>query len=531
MQLSLHRINLTTIIRTISKVLLSKLFLSIIACNEDVKENLQETKIATVDTTVDFKFKKSITLRTGPVGEDDSEGASEISAYDPISEKLFVVNVEINEISIVDISDISNPIKTGAVNLDAYGAPNSVAVYDGKFAVAIESNVKQENGRILVFNASDATLYRQYGVGALPDMVTYTKDGRYILSANEGEPNSEYTNDPRGTISIIDTKDESVTTLDFTSFNASEAILEANGFRVFGPNADLAADVEPEYIAVSKDSKKAWVSLQENNGIAKINIEAKVIEAIYPLGFKDYNLAGNSIDASDKDGVKELKNWNVKGIYQPDAITAINIDGVEYVISANEGDSRDYDGYSEEVRLDDLVLDETVYPSTGDFLNEINLGRLKTTTTLGDENKDGKVEQIYSYGARSFSIWSANGSLVYDSGNDIAKQTLDLTPESFNGGEKSDKRSDDKGAEPESVATLSLGDRHILFVGLERNNQIMMYDISNPMAPVFLTILSNDGDEGPEGLLVIPAVDSPSGKDLLIVSNEISGTVSIYENN
>tara|TARA_B100000809_G_scaffold3549_1_gene3817 strand:+ start:12985 stop:14550 length:1566 start_codon:yes stop_codon:yes gene_type:complete len=520
--------------KTTSKLFLAAFSIAFFGCNDDINENLKETSdelnIEIVDTTVNFKYKNTIILRTGPAGEDDSEGASEISAFDPISKNLFVVNVEINEISIVDLSDSNNPLKSGSVNLDAYGAPNSIAVYDGKFAVAVEAEVKQNKGKILVFNASDATLYKEYAVGALPDMVTYTKDGKFILSANEGEPNDAYDNDPQGTVSLIDTATDVVTTLDFTAFNSAEAALEADGFRVFGPNADLAKDVEPEYIAVSKDSKTAWISLQENNGIAKVNIESKRIEAIFPLGFKDYSLAKNSMDASDKDDLKELKNWNVKGMYQPDAITAINIDGVEYVISANEGDSRDYDGFSEEVRVDDLILDETVYPVSGDFLNKANLGRLKTTTTLGG-NGTGQVNQIYSYGARSFSIWSANGSLVYDSGNDIATQTLALTPDKFNGGEKSDKRSDDKGAEPESVTVLSLGDRHILFLGLERNNQVMIYDISNPMAPLFLDILSHDGDEGPEGLLVIPAVDSPSGKDLLIVSNEVSGTVSIYENN
>ena len=38
-------------------------------------------------------------------------------------------------------------------------------------------------------------------------------------------------------------------------------------------------------------------------------------------------------------------------MYQPDAIVYVNIGGTEYVISANEGDSRDYDGFSEEERL------------------------------------------------------------------------------------------------------------------------------------------------------------------------------------
>ncbi|GAA4893076.1 hypothetical protein GCM10023311_16950 [Flaviramulus aquimarinus] len=473
-----------------------------------------------VNTEVNFQYKTTINI--------GGEGASEISAYDPISKKLFTVNVESNQISVNNITDLDAPVMENPIDLSSFGAPNSVAIYNGKLAVAVEADPKQNPGKILVYNTADNALLNQYTVGALPDMVTFSKDGKLIISANEGEPNDDYTVDPEGTISIIDLSDDSVTTLDFTAFNGQEASLEAQGFRVFGPGATLAQDVEPEYITVSEDSNTAWVSLQENNGIAKVNLVSKTIEAIYPLGFKDYSLAGNEIDASDKDGVTVLKSWSVLGMYQPDAITSANIGGTEYIFSANEGDARDYDSFSEEVRVDDLTLDETVYPVANDFQNEVNLGRLKTTTTIGDTDNDNDVDQIYSYGARSFSIWSSSGSLLYDSGNSIASETLVATPTRFN---DEDKRSDDKGAEPEAVEILNIGnERYILFVGLERNDQVLVYDITNPMSPSFMTILSHSGDEAPEGLLVINAEDSPNGKDLLVVSNEDSGTVSFYEN-
>ncbi len=472
-----------------------------------------------IDTSIDFTYKQTINI--------GGEGASEISAYDPVSKNLFTVNVENTEISVYNIADLNAPIQKIAIDLTSYGAPNSVAVSDGKLAIAVEASTKQNNGKILVYDTTSLNLVNTYNVGALPDMVTFSKDGKLIISANEGEPNDDYTVDPEGSISIIDLENDQTTTLDFSNFNNEETSLENDGFRVFGPNATLAQDVEPEYIAVSKDSKTAWVSLQENNGIAKVNLATKVIEDIYPLGFKDHNLVNNSLDVSDKDDEKTLKNWNIKGMYQPDAITAVNINGIEYVISANEGDARDYDGFSEEVRVDDLTLDTSVYTATN-IQEKEQLGRLKTTTTLGDSDNNGEVEQIYSYGTRSFSIWSADGDLVYDSGNDIATQTLSLTPDVFNG---QDKRSDDKGAEPESVEVLNIADqRYILFVGLERNDQVLVYDITNPNAPSFLTILSHEGDEAPEGLLIIPANDSPTGKDLLVVSNEDSGTVSFYEN-
>ncbi|MDB2463162.1 choice-of-anchor I family protein [Algibacter sp.] len=489
---------------------------SMFACQKDDDHAID----LPINTEVNFQYKTTINV--------GGEGASEISAFDAITKKLYTVNVESNLISVNDISSLDSPITETAIDLSSFGAPNSVAIYDGKLAVAVEADPKQNPGKILVYNTSDNTLINQYVVGALPDMVTFSKDGKLIISANEGEPNDDYTIDPLGTISIIDLSDDSVTTLDFTAFNSQEATLKTQGFRVFGPGATLAQDVEPEYVAVSEDSNTAWVSLQENNGIAKVNLTSKTIEAIYPLGYKDYNVVGNEIDASDKDGVMELKNWPVLGMYQPDAITTANIGGTEYIFSANEGDSRDYDGFSEEERVEDLILDETAYPLANDYQNEINLGRLKTTSTLGDTDGDGDVDQIYSYGARSFSVWSGSGSLLYDSGNSIATETLNETPDRFN---DEDGRSDDKGAEPEAVEILNINnERYILFVGLERNDQVMVYDVTTPTAPTFMTILSHTGDEAPEGLLVIPAEDSPNGKDLLVVSNEDSGTVSFYEN-
>lgn len=503
--------------KNFSKLIMAFCLISVMSCNNDDDNTTQDP---IVDTTVNFQFKTSINV--------GGEGASEISAYDPISKKLFTVNVESNQISVTNISDLNAPIQEQPIDLNAFGAPNSVAINNGRLAVAVEADPKQNPGKILVYNTVDNTLINQFTVGALPDMVTFTNDGNLIISANEGEPSDDYTNDPEGTISIIDLTDTSVITLDFSSFNSQESTLENQGFRVFGPNATLAQDVEPEYVAISSDSNTAWVSLQENNGIAEINLANKIITNIYPLGFKDYSLAGNAIDASDRDNVKELKNWPVYGMYQPDAIVTVNINGIDYIISANEGDARDYDGFSEEERVDDLVLDETAFPVSEDYQNEINIGRLKTTTTLGDTDNDGDYDVVYSYGARSFSIWSTNGSLVYDSGNSIATETLNATPDRFN---DDDGRSDDKGAEPESVEVLNIGnERYILFVGLERNDQVLVYDITNPMAPQFLNLLSHAGDEGPEGLLAINAEDSPSGKALLVVSNEDSGTVTIYEN-
>ena len=487
------------------------------------------------NTAVNFEHLSSIDI--------GGAASAEISAYDPATKKLFVTNSEKGGITVVDLSDPANPTEITAEFL-AVGTANSVAVKDGKLAIAVENANKQNNGKVVVYGTSNLNAPTEYTVGALPDMVTFTPDGKFILVANEGEPNSDYTVDPEGSVSVINLLTGTVQNAGFTSFNNQVSNLRASGFRVFGPGATLAMDVEPEYIAVSEDSATAWITLQENNGMAKLDIATATITEIYPFGFKNFASGRNKLDASNKDDVTELKNWPVFGIYMPDAISHFTANGVGYLISANEGDSRDYDGYSEEERIKDIVLDKNAFNGFGvDFLQkDENLGRLKITTANGDIDGDGDYDVLYSYGARSFSIWSESGALVYDSGDEIARKNLEFAPQYFNLDNeddatsltdgKKDGRSDDKGAEPESTAILNLGgERQIAVIGLERVSALMIYDVTNPGTPVFLQWLQRDTDVAPEGLLTVFRADSPNGRDLIIASHEASGTVSIYQNN
>lgn len=498
-------------------------------------ENDDDTIQPVVDTTVNFTYLASVDL--------GGEAAAEISAYDPQTQRLFVTNSEKNGVSVVDLSDPANPVLLEASFL-AVGTVNSVAVKDGKLAIAIENAVKQNNGKIAVYNTADLSLDTEYTVGALPDMVTFTPDGNYILVANEGEPNDAYTVDPEGSVSVINLATGTVRSAGISAFSAQQAGLEAEGLRIFGPGATFTQDIEPEYIAVSDDSATAWITLQENNGIAKLDIATASITDIYPLGFKDFSQSGNMLDASNRDDVDELKNWPVFGIYMPDAISHFTANGMSYLITANEGDSRDYDGYSEEERIKDITLDPAAFAAfdIAALLEDENLGRLKITTANGDTDNDGDFDVLYSYGARSFSIWDTNGTLVYDSGDDIARKNLEFAPQYFNldnednatnlqDGEK-DGRSDDKGAEPESTAILDIaGKRQIAIIGLERVSALLVYDVTNPAAPVFLQWLQRNTDVAPEGLITVSREDSPNGKDLIIAAHEASGTVSIYQNN
>lgn len=451
-------------------------------------------------------------------------GAAEISAFDPTTNRLFVVNNStVNKIDVIDFKDPANMKVISSISMATYGgAVNSVAVSNGKLAAAIESTDKQANGKVAVFNTSDNNQVSVINVGALPDMVTYSPDGKFILTANEGEPNATYTNDPSGTVSIISVDNNyAVTTVDFSAFVNQRAALEAKGFRIFGPGKDFLKDIEPEYITVSEDSKTAWVTLQENNGIAKIDLASKSITSIFPLGFKDYNAAGNEIDPSDKDDkVGVAAKWNVKGIYMPDAISVFTSNNIPYLFTANEGDAREYTAFVEAERVKNIKLDAAAFPNASDLQKDAQLGRLNITKTLGDIDGDGDYDALYSFGARSFSVWNGlDGNQVWDSKNELDNKAVAA-------GYYDDNRSDDKSVEPEGLTIGKIGNKTVAFVGMERIDAVAIYDITTPTKPVFLQIIKC-GD-APEGVLIIPAAKSPTKKSLLVVSSEDDGVIKVY---
>lgn len=482
------------------------------------------------------------------------EGAAEIPTYDPVTQRLFVVNGGSNSIDVINISDPTKPSLFKTIDITPYGGGvNGIAFKNGLLAAAVQGFVTQDAGQAVFFNAN-GDLLNSVTVGALPDMLTFTPDGKRVLVANEGEPNTTYTNDPEGSVSIINLADFNVINAGFTQFNSQIDQLRTAGVRIFGPNATVAQDLEPEYITVSEDSTKAWVSLQENNAIAVLDLIKNQISDILPLGFKDHSLPGNGIDASDRDDTINIANWPILGMYQPDGIASYQVNGKTYIVIANEGDTRDYDGFSEEVRVGNNAyqLDPLVFPNAEDLKKNENLGRLIVTNTLGDEDGDGFFEKIYVFGGRSFSIleWDeAIGTLkqVYDSGDDFEQITAQLLPDFFNSNHEVnefDNRSDNKGPEPEDVEIAKINGRYYAFIGLERIGGVMVYDITEPLNPTFVNYVNNRdftanptvsgntnpavGDLGAEGLLFISAPDSPNGKPLLVTANEVSGTTTIF---
>jgi hypothetical protein len=420
-----------------------------------------------------------------------ADGSGDITAAETVAYgdgQIYVTNSTDNSLDIVAIGDPASPGAPTRISLAPYGAgPNSVAFSHGVVAVAVEASPKTDPGAVVFFDAAGAYLNR-VTVGALPDMLTFSPNGRYLLVANEGEPSNDYTVDPEGTISVIRIGDEGVAaltdadvvSLGFGAFDA--AALKAEGVRLFGPGASVAQEMEPEYITVARNNQTAYVTLQENNAVAAIDLKALRVTAVLPLGYKDHALPGNRLDASDRDGAITIKSWPVFGMYQPDAIDSYEVRGATYLVTANEGDARDYNpGLREETSVASLALDPTVFPNAADLKANAALGRLTVTKVDGDTDGDGDYDRLYAYGARSFSIWDAQGKLVFDSGDAIEREVARAYPANFNANNSSnsfDNRSDNKGPEPEGLALGKIDGRTYVFVGLERQGGVMIFDVS-----------------------------------------------------
>jgi hypothetical protein len=477
-----------------------------------------------------------------------TDATAEISAYDPASKRLFTTNIEQNKLEIIDLKNPVVLVKIASIDIRAYGGGiNSVAISNGVVAVAVDDTLITNPGKIVFFN-TDGVFVNQVTVGALPDHVNFTKDGSKLVVANEGEPATDYSVDPEGSVSVIDMTpgaaaltQANVTNIGFTQFDGDTSALRAAGVRIFGPTQSVARNIEPEFITASDDGKTAWVTLQEANAVAIIDLENKVATAIVPLGLKDWS--NYSLDASDQAPGIFFNNWNIKGMYQPDAISYWNAGGNGYLITANEGDVREWDAYAEISRLGASAykLDPVAFPDAAYLKRAELLGRLNVSTATGDTDGDGDFDEIHAYGGRSISIWNAaTGALVWDSGDDLERITAaDPTfGNIFNASHENNtrkNRSDDKGPEPEGIALGTIEGRNYAFAALERIGGVMVYDVTNPAAPAFVqwintrTPAAYGGDQGAEGILFIPKNESPNGRNLLLLSNEVSGTVSVFQ--
>jgi hypothetical protein len=480
-----------------------------------------------------------------PSGNNNS--STEIVVHDPATQKLFTISSLTDVFDIIDFSNPSLLSVVQTVNMAPYGGITSIAVKNGIIATASPNADPQQNGSVVFFD-TNGNFLKQITVGALPDMITFSPDGTKVITANEGEPNDAYTVDPEGTISIIDISggignltQSNVTTLNFNSFDSQVSALTATGLRKVRTNNTLSQDLEPEYVTVSSDSQKAWVTLQENNAIAEINLATKSITGIWGLGKKDMNLPGNGFDGSDNNGEVVIANWPVKAYYIPDAVQNYKIGNTHYIVTANEGDEKDLSGYSERttVGANTYTLDPVLFPQASILKAPHNLGRFRVSSATGNMDSDSDFEEIAALGARSFSIFNADTKqLVYDSGDRFERYIAAKHPLIFNADNESNgvkNRSRAKGPEPEGVALAIINGQTYAFITLERTGGVMVYNITDPNNPTFTdykhsrSTSAYGGDNGPEGITYIAPENTTTGKGYVVVANEISGTLSIYQ--
>jgi len=506
----------------------------------------------------DLRAPTNLTLSKVGSYETNTEGGSEISAFDASTNKIFTTNGALNKIDVIDASNPQVLSFITDINLSTYGASvQSVSVKNGKLAIAVgQADKVTTRGRVVVLNTSDYAEQLNVEVGYLPDMVTFNEDGTKIVVANEGEPIGAKTGDYNttgmrkvttvvgagdyvdvaGSVGVITVAGGAYVDINFTSTTLKTAT-DTTPVRLGGtPSNDKTFDLEPEYITVQGNA--AYVTLQENNAVAKINLSTNVVEFVRSLGSKDYETQ-NVIDI-EEEGVIGLRNYKgLKSLYMPDTISSYNFGGATYLVTANEGDGREYPTakvtngpgkgkvLTDDAKISKLSLDASIaayYVDDNDLKVMLDMGE----TTLGS----GIYNELYAFGGRSFSIWDASGRLVWDSGDSISKTVAAFEPTLFNQDEgEIDGRSGNKGAEPEALALGEIEGKTYAFVGLERQSAIVIYDISNPFDAKFVNYVEthSQNDISPEGMVFVPAASSANGKNLLIVSYEVSGSTVVYE--
>jgi 2',3'-cyclic-nucleotide 2'-phosphodiesterase / 3'-nucleotidase / 5'-nucleotidase len=481
-------------------------------------------------------------IELSPLGRTTAlgEAQAEIAAYHPKSERVFATNAEANRL---DIYDFSNPAAPGgpvkSVDLSPYGAgPNSVDVTDkGLVAVAVEAEPITDPGQVVFFDV-EGNFRAALPAGALPDMLTFADKDRYVLVANEGEADVTGTPDPEGSVTVIklDSKRLSRSSVRTARLGGVPRFGE---YRIACPGVPFPQDAEPEYIAEGSHGT-ALVTLQETNAVGLLDFERARFLYVRGLGYKDHGLARNALDPSDRDGAIAINPWaNVAGMYQPDAISAYSDRGLTWYVTANEGDARERDDCDEETDVSDLTLDPTVFPNAEELQENENLGRLNVTENLGDSDGDGDYDRLLAFGARSMSILSPLGGIVNDTGSELERIAAAEEPARFNFSNEDpgvfDDRSDAKGPEPEGVDVGEVRGRTYAFLASERQGGLYAYELRGPSA-TFRDYLNTrpaqpgaEGDLGPEGVLFVPKRDSPTRRAMLLVTNEISGTIAAID--
>ena len=507
-------------------------------------------------------------------------GVMEIVAYNQATEWAYAINGQSGKLAAIPLAGLTAGAHVEALTgteIDVkalveaedstfqYGDMTSVAISPDSttLAAALQAQGSNDAGRVALFTCEEdgsLTLEALVETGAQPDMVTFAGDN-VVLTADEGEPREGYGEDiadPKGSVTVVDVEAQESTVVDFSAFDSQRDQLAEDGI-VLKKGSAPSVDLEPEYIAVS--GGKAYVTLQENNAIAVLDIESQAFEGVYSAGFEDHSTT--AIDLDKKDDAYDPQTYeSLLGIRMPDGIAAFTVEGTTYLVTANEGDAREWGDedqgtfYLSEDERD--FGEEGVTSPTGAITAE-NSGLEGKVVFFKTEDFDGlDPEKDYVFGGRSFTVFQAteNGlEEVFTSGDDFEALTAQYVPEYFNASNDNavlDDRSGKKGPEAESVTVGTVDGKTYAFVALERTGGVMAYDVTDPEAITFVNYVNTrdfgttvegseeyedgeldkwvtGGDVAPEGLLFLDAASSPNGEPLLLAACEVSGTVAVYQ--
>lgn len=508
----------------------------------------------------------SLHAKVTPIVSISSQNGGEIQAYDKFNKMLFGVTA--TGVEFYSITNPALPVLLGTNDLSQIFSPSNTVAAGGVSSVAADPQSRGfgvatvipatndlSPGKIVFFELATRTVITNFDLGWHPDMAVFTPDGTKILIANEGELDTIApigTVDRPGSISVVNLAgvtniatlsllaQSNVATVDFTGVDLS-------GVRVHPVNdLNRVADMEPEYISVN--GNKAYVTLQENNAVAVFNLSSNAWESIASLG-----AINQTIDASDRDANPANNNPTnriddvVTGLQMPDAIATFTVGADVYYVVANEGDSRDAHAT---LRPATDEMTGIAAPLEITYSNALNttysnligqaarhqsaLGRLRFSKFDGT-NSSGLITNLFMFGTRSFCIHKADGTRVFDSGSDFETITSQRLGNLYNSElglvAEFDKRSDNKGPEPEGVTVGTVGGRTYAFISLERCGGVMQYDITTTNAYFvdYVNTTTNGNDTAPEGMLFIPAADSPNGNPLLIVGYEGDNRIGIFD--
>jgi hypothetical protein len=443
------------------------------------------------------------------------------------------------------------------------------------FGVAslVSTDNATKTGLVGLFNHTTGAHVTTFDVGYHPDSVSFSPDGKRVFVVNEGEfTTAGDANQAPGSVTVIDLSNvtdftdgahiqanSTRTTYDFSAANLAHAGL-LTGIRQNDATASVANNIEPEFASLDAAGGKLYVSLQENNAIAALDLNSGQWTAVNQLG-----TITQTLDASDNELAGNLPkleiNDQVAGMPMPDTIATFTAGGKTYVATANEGDARPDDVDQVRVRdlpagAVDLATEVALNATYGNYKDRKALGRLNISPIDGDTDHDGDIDVLTAFGSRSVSIYeinSATGELVDSDGN----AANGLTPTWDSGALESllslvepngklhnsegteasfDGRSDNKGPEPEALAVANIGGHDLLAAGMERQGGLLLWDVTDPSAPLFLDYASNALDEllrSPESILLLDGDISPTGKTMMIVGYEgadsLTRGIGLYE--